>query len=104
MPEHLVPALEAWLKDPKPFYGPTMWWSIPYNEERIMKQVYVDVRLDLGLMPDESSVSTEEVLKLIKVIPMDSLNPEPLRIAHKDIDTGLLVLETMFDPKDTTKT
>jgi len=104
VPEHLVPALLAWFKNPKPIYGATHWWSTTYNEDRTMKQVYVDVRLDLGLMPDEVNLPVEAVLKLIRILPLEVMNPEPIRVAHKDIDTGLLILETVFDPKDTTKT
>jgi len=103
VPEHLVPALEAWLKDPKPLYGPTVWLSTTYNEDRIMKQIHVDVRLNVGLMPDESNLSVEDVVKLIHILPMRALDPEPLAVIFTDIDTNLIVAETVFPVKDTTK-
>ena len=100
MPEHLVPALLKWFKDPKPIYGPPLWWSAHYLEGRDMKQVHVDVRLNVGLMPDDSVLTAEDVLKLIEVIPIDHMEPEPLLVTFKDVDTGLITSERTFEGKD----
>ncbi len=68
-----------------------------------MKQVHVDVRLNVGFMPDEANLTDEDVIKLIHILPMERLEPEPLHITVTDIDTGLITSETVFEGKDTTK-
>jgi hypothetical protein len=65
-----------------------------------MKQVHVDVRLNVGLMPDNSALTAEDVLKLIGVLPIDHMDPEPLAVTFKDVDTGLITSERTFDGKD----
>lgn len=103
VPEHLVPALLKWFKDPKPIYGPPIWVSAHYLEGKPMKQVHADVRINLGLMPDNSTLNEDDVIKLVTLIPLDHLEVEPLHITFTDVDTGLITSEKVFEGKDINK-
>lgn len=103
VPEHLVPALLEWFKNPTILYGPPVQWVTTYHEEKIMKQVHVDVCLNIGLMPDESVNTVQDVLNLIEILPMESMEPRPIHVTFTDVDTGLITSEKIFcrkgDPK-----
>lgn len=66
-----------------------------------MKEVSADVRIKLGLMPDGSVLDEADVLKLIEVLPIGAMEVEPLVVTFKDIDTGLIVSERVFEGKAT---
>ena len=104
VPEHLVPALLKWFKNPKPIYGPPIWWPTTYNEERQMKKVHADVRINLGIMPDMDTLTADDVIRMLSVVPLDHLEVEPLHVTFTDIDSGLITSETVFQGKDINKT
>ncbi len=102
VPEHLVPALLKWFKNPKPIYGPGIWWPTYYNKEIVMKEVHATLRINLGLMPDNSVLTEDDIIKLLDVIPLDHLEVEPLHVTFTDLDTGLIASEKVFEAKGPT--
>jgi hypothetical protein len=64
-----------------------------------MREVHADVRIKLGLMPDNSILEPEDVIKLIGVLSEGAMEVEPLVVTFKDIDTGLITSERVFEGK-----
>jgi hypothetical protein len=64
-----------------------------------MREVHADVRIKLGLMPDNSILEPEDVIKLIGVLSEGAMEVEPLVVTFKDTDTGLIVSERVFEGK-----
>jgi hypothetical protein len=64
-----------------------------------MKEVSADVRVNLGLMPDESVLNEGDVIKLLNLLPLGAMEVEPLVVTFKDTDTGLIVSERVFEGK-----
>ncbi len=102
VPEHLVPALLKWFKNPKPIYGRPIWVSAHYLEGGAMKEVHATLRINLGLMPDNSVLTEDDIIKLLDVIPLDHLEVEPLHVTFTDLDTGLIASEKVFEAKGPT--
>jgi hypothetical protein len=61
-----------------------------------MKKVNAVVRMSLGVVPDNSTLQPENVLELLGVLPFEGLEVEPVEVYYTDIDTGLVLSQTVY--------
>ena len=62
-----------------------------------MKRISALMRVNLGLLHDESEVSPQEIIELVSIVPLSTQEVEPLAVTYTDIDTGLVIKEHHFD-------